>query len=87
MLPVAQSGWHERRAVTSYLAKAGLSPQRVRQHMAGLKFLHTKTRWKPEHVSFLVWPSDRRRLPTVLAVEEVERLLAALAHPKYRVFT
>lgn len=69
MLPVAQSGWHERRAVTSYLAKAGLSPQRVRQHMAALKFLHTKTRW------------------TVLAVEEVERLLAALAHPKYRVFT
>jgi len=66
--------------------ESGVSPQRVRQHMAALKFLYTKTLWKPENVSFLSWPSDLQKLPTVLAVEEVERLLGALERPKYRVF-
>jgi len=63
-----------------------LSPQRIRQHMAALKFLYTKTLWKPEAVSFLSWPSDPQKLPTVLAAEEVERLIHALEQPKYRVF-
>jgi site-specific recombinase XerD len=63
-----------------------LSPQRVRQHMAALKFLYTKTLWKPENVSFLSWPSDPQKLPTVLATDEVERLLGALDGAKYRVF-
>jgi integrase/recombinase XerD len=63
-----------------------IGPQRIRQHMAALKFLYTKTLWKPENVSFLAWPSDPKRLPPVLAVEEIERLLAAFTHTKYRVF-
>lgn len=76
--------------VRTWLARltkeAGVSPQRVRQHMAALKFLYTKTLWKPENVSFLSWPSDPQKLPTVLAADEVERLLGALERPKYRVF-
>src|SRR5689334_9671086 len=60
------------------MKESGLSPQRVRQHMAALKFLYTKTLWKPENVSFLSWPSDPQKLPTVLGAEEVERLLGAL---------
>jgi len=63
-----------------------IGPQRIRQHMAALKFLYTKTLWKPENVSFLAWPSDPKRLPAVLAAEEVERLLASFTHAKYRVF-
>jgi len=63
-----------------------IGPQRIRQHMAALKFLYTKTLWKPENVSFLAWPSDPKRLPAVLAAEEIERLLAAFTHAKYRVF-
>lgn len=63
-----------------------IGPQRIRQHMAALKFLYTKTLWKPENVSFLAWPSDPKRLPAVLSAEEVERLLAGFTHPKYRVF-
>lgn len=66
--------------------EGGIGPQRIRQHMAALKFLYTKTLWKPEAVSFLSWPSDPQKLPTVLAASEVERLLAALERPKYRVF-
>lgn len=30
---------------------------------------YTKTLWKPENVSFLAWPSDPTRLPTVLPAE------------------
>ncbi|HLP09297.1 MAG TPA: site-specific integrase [Opitutaceae bacterium] len=75
-----------RRWLAHLTKEAGISPQRVRQHMAAMKFLYTKTLWKPENVSFLSWPSDPQKLPTVLAADEVERLLGALERPKYRVF-
>ena len=80
-------GADEVRAWIARLTKEdALSPQRVRQHMAALKFLYTKTLYRPETVSFLSWPSDPQTLPTVLAAVEVERLLAALDQPKFKVF-
>jgi site-specific recombinase XerD len=83
----AELGADDVRAWVDHLTKdAGIGPQRIRQHLAALKFLYTKTLWKPEAVSFLSWPSDPQKLPTVLAVGEVERLLGALERPKYRVF-
>ncbi len=83
----AEMGADEVRAWVDRLTKeAGIGTQRIRQHMAALKFLYTKTLWKPEAVSFLSWPQDPRKLPTVLAQSEVERLLEALERPKYRVF-
>jgi len=82
----AEMGADEVRAWVDHIRGSGVSPQRIRQHMAALKFLYTKTLYKPQTVSFLSWPSDPPRLPTVLAAEEVERLLAALERPKYRVF-
>lgn len=83
----AELGADDVRAWLARLAQeGGISPQRIRQHMAALKFLYTKTLWKPEAVSFLSWPRDPRKLPTVLAADEVERLLFALERPKYRVF-
>lgn len=82
-----QMGADDVRAWVGWLTKeAGIGPQRIRQHLAALKFLYTKTLWKPEAVSFLSWPKDPQRLPTVLAGGEVERLLTALQRPKYRVF-
>jgi integrase/recombinase XerD len=54
--------------------------------MSALKFLYTKTLYMPELVSFFSWPSDPQRLPVVLAVTEVERLLAAFDRPNYRAF-
>jgi site-specific recombinase XerD len=82
----SEMGADEVRAWVDRIRETGVSPQRIRQHMAALKFLYTKTLYKPEAVSFLSWPSDPPKLPTVLAAEEVERLLAALERPKYRVF-
>lgn len=72
--------------VDKLMTDGTISPQRIRQHLAALKFLYTKTLWKPENVSFLSWPSDPKRLPAVLSVEEVERLLSAFTEPRYRVF-
>jgi integrase/recombinase XerD len=83
----AELGADDVRAWVGRLRKeVGVGPQRLRQHLAALKFLYTKTLWKPEVVSFLSWPSDPQRLPTVLAADEVERLLGALERPRYRVF-
>lgn len=82
----AELGADDVRAWVGRLMKEGrIGPQRIRQHMAALKFLYTKTMWRPEAVSFLSWPPDPQKLPTVLAIGEVERLLAALERPKYRV--
>lgn len=58
---------------------------RLRQHYAALKFLYEKTLGRPDVVSFLAWPSDPQKLPTILSSEEVYRLLQALRKPKYRV--
>lgn len=81
-----QLGADEVRGWVDWLMTEGkIGPQRIRQHMAALKFLYTKTLWKPENVSFLSWPSDPQKLPTVLSAEEIERLLGALERPKYRV--
>jgi integrase/recombinase XerD len=82
----SEMGADEVRAWVDQIRDTGVSPQRIRQHMAALKFLYTKTLYKPEAVSFLSWPSDPLKLPTVLAAEEVARLLTALERPKYRVF-
>ena len=61
-------------------------PQRLRQHYAALRFLFAKSLGKPDHVSFLGrGPSEREKLPVVLSVDEVDRLLAALKVTKYRV--
>ena len=83
----SEMGADEVRAWVDHIRETGVSPQRIRQHMAALKFLYTKTLYRPEAVSFLSWPSDPPKLPAVLAAEEVERLLAALERPKCVFFT
>lgn len=83
----AELGADDARAWVAHLTKrGGVGPQRIRQHMAALKFLYTKTLYRPEVVSFLSWPADPQRLPTVLSATEVERLLAALDSARFRVF-
>lgn len=64
----------------------GLSSQRLRHHLSALKFLYAKTLGRPGTVSFLSFPKDRQRLPTVLSINEVKRLLAVVREPKFRVF-
>jgi site-specific recombinase XerD len=53
--------------------------------LCALKFLYCKTLGRPEVVSFLSTPKCPKRLPRVISPEEVERVLAALELPKFRV--
>ena len=62
-----------------------VGPSRIKQYLAGLKFLYAKTLGRPEAVSFICWPRQASRLPTVLGMPEVRALLDALQTPKYRV--
>jgi len=80
-------GAEEVRTWIAHLSRpGGIGASRLRQHMAALKFLYTKTLYRPEVVSFLSWPSDPPKLPVVLSVDEVTRVLDALERANYRVF-
>jgi integrase/recombinase XerD len=68
------------------LTQSRISPQRLRHHFAALRFLFTKTMHRPEVVSFLSWPAAPERLPVVLGLGEIERLLAELPDAVYRAF-
>ena len=78
-------GHEEVRAWVQHLMDAGTHPQRMRQHIGGLKFFYGKTLARPAEVAFLSWPSTPVSLPTVLSAAEVEQVLAAFTQPKYRV--
>lgn len=60
------------------------APSRLRQHLSALVFLYRKTLGRPEAVSFFSWPKDATRLPVVLSVDEVTRLLEAVPGDNYR---
>lgn len=61
------------------------SASRYRQHLAAIKFLYEKTLGRPDDVSFLTFPMERAKLPTVLSVDEVAQVLKAVRQPTYRV--
>ena len=83
-----EMGHTEVRAWAGYLKdRRGLTPSRLRQHFAALKFLYTKTLYRPDAVCFLSFRSGPEKLPTVLSADEVDKLLGALSTPKYRVFS
>jgi site-specific recombinase XerD len=83
----AELGPDDVRAWVHHLMKEKrLSSGRLRQHLAALKFLYTKTLSRPECVSFVSWPSPPAKLPVVLSADEVTNLLEWLREPKYKVF-
>jgi site-specific recombinase XerD len=72
------------RTWVEHLIEQGTSPSRLRQHLSALVFLYRKTLGRPEAVSFFSWPKDAERLPVVLSIEEVSRLLEAVEGENYR---
>jgi integrase/recombinase XerD len=60
------------------------SATRLRNHLAALKFVYSRTLGREEDVSFLVWPRSPENVPTVLSRHEVAQVLAAVEHPTYR---
>jgi len=82
-----EMGQTEVRAWAGYLRdRCKVSASRLRQHFAALKFLYTRTLYRPDAVSFLSFRKGPEKLPTVLSADEVTKLLESLSTPKYRVF-
>lgn len=80
-------GQDEVRAWAGYLKeRCRVSPSRLTQHFAALRFLYTRTLYRPDAVSFLRFRNGAEKLPTVLSADEVDKVLNALSTPKYRVF-
>lgn len=78
-------GQDEVRQWIQHLTSDKLSPQRLAQHFAALKFLYCKTLGRPEAVSFLSTPKAPKHLPVILSPEEVAHILVAIEVLKYRV--
>jgi len=60
------------------------SPATVKMHVAALRFLYEVTLRRPELVIGLHFPKVPHKLPDILSLEEVRRLLEAIEPPKYR---
>jgi site-specific recombinase XerD len=82
--PPTEVGRDELRQYVDELCTSGVSPSRIKQHLASMKFLFEKTLGRAAEVSFLSWPTQPRPLARVLAPHQIVALLAALRSPKYR---
>ena len=64
--------------------QAGLQPPGINSAVAALRFFFTVTLDRPDPARRLALVRQPRKLPLVLSVEEVTRLLEAAPGPKYR---
>lgn len=60
------------------------SASNLRNHLAAIKFVYSRTLGREEDVSFLMWPRSPETVPTVLSRQEVAQVLAAIELPTYR---
>jgi site-specific recombinase XerD len=82
--PVGEVGREELRAYVGHLARQERSASWLKMKLAAIVFLFKKTLGRPNEVSFIKFPKQHSPLPTVLSLDEVERLLQALREPLYR---
>jgi len=53
--------------------------------LCGIKFFYEQTLQRPWHTFELIRPAPEHKLPVVLSVQEVGRILTCVHHPRYRV--
>jgi len=82
--PVEEIGREELRGFVEYLGEKGRSASWLKVKLAAIVFLFVRTLGRPTEVSFIKFPKQHSRLPTVLSLDEVERLLRALRRPLYQ---
>jgi len=80
----AQLGHEDLRVWSRHLLDSGVGDGRLRQHFAALKFLYKKTLAQPEAVAFLSFRGKTGPLLAILSAAEVERTLAAVRRPRFR---
>lgn len=76
----------EIRGWVGYLRQQPIGAARLRCHYSALTFLYRKTLGQPEKVAFISMPRSEAPLPVVLTPAEVQRVLGAFTHAKYRTF-
>ena len=82
MVSPREMGLEEIKEYLGHLVDSGASPEKLKMHIAGLKFLYGVTLDRPEVVAKIPWPKVPHKKPDILSLSEVERLLAAgVAHP------
>ncbi len=73
-------------AIRKYMVEfgEGRSPATVKMQVAAIRFLYEVTLRSPERVARLYFPKVPRRLPDILTLDEVLRLLDAVVSLKHR---
>ncbi len=82
--PIAEMTREQLRTYVEELGHRGKSAQWVIIRLAALRFLYRKTLGQPELVSFISYPRRHRPLPTVLSLDEVGALIAAVRVARYQ---
>jgi len=76
--PPDKLGLTELRTYQAYLLnERKLAVGSVVNHVAGLRFFFVKTLKRPEFRDFIPYPKEPERLPTILSLDEVARLINA----------
>ena len=70
-------GSEEVKEYLGHLLESGGSAEKLKMHIAGLKFLYGVTLDRRDVVDRIPWPKVPHRQPDILSLSEVERLLAA----------
>jgi site-specific recombinase XerD len=83
--PLASLSREDLRSYVEEIVARGKSASSVIIQLCALRFLYRKTLGQPERISFVSLPRRRHRpLPTVLSLEEIGALLAAVRVPRYQ---
>jgi len=82
--PLAMLTREELRTYVDEVVARGKSATWVTLKLAALAFLYRKTLGRPELVSFISYPKKHQPLPTVLSLEEVGALIAAIHNACYQ---
>src|SRR4029077_15369670 len=72
------------RLVKPHRAQAGVRAPSFKGSVAALRFFFTETLDRPEMARHLTFVREPRRIPVVLSLEEIARLLEAAPVPKYK---
>jgi integrase/recombinase XerD len=83
--PPAELTQDDLRQYLTILEGRPIGVSRVQRHLAAIKLLFTRTLGQPEKVAWISFPSPPKRLPRILAQDQVKALLEALELPVLRV--
>lgn len=79
-----EMGAPEVKKYLEHLCNRGVSSSMIVIAYSALKFLYVETLRREWHAEFYHRPKLEKRLPSVLSMDELQRLFSAVSNPKYR---